>query len=178
LLWLSSESEMVNFRSAIGGSLLLGVRSAARAPLELQPVDTSTGYECVGEKTKIDRMLGRWPASSQLRAQMSVGALPQRTRVVQLVLHSAEAQHLKQSVPGRSAFESKEHATVYSRSADSRRLAAPLGRAWWHFGDGEDRGCVVGLEALFDHSYLAERRDTVQQSEDEPFSAKAWFRRA
>jgi hypothetical protein len=28
-------------------------------------------------------------------------------------------------------------------------LAAPLGRAWWHVGKGEDRGCVVGLEVLF-----------------------------
>jgi hypothetical protein len=83
LLWLSSESEMVNFRSAIGGSLLLGVRSAARAPLELQPVDTSTRYKSVGEKTKATECLDAGvTSSSQLRAQMSVGALPQRTRVV------------------------------------------------------------------------------------------------
>jgi hypothetical protein len=60
-------------------------------------------------------MLGRWTTSSQLRAQMSVGALPHRTRVV---LHSAEAQRLEQSVPGRSAFESKRHATVVQIAGD------------------------------------------------------------
>jgi hypothetical protein len=103
-------------------------------------------------------MLGRWTASSQLRAQMSVGTLPHRTRVV---LHSAEAQHLKQSVPGRPAFESKRHATILQPRADSRRLAAPLGRAWWHVGEGEDRGCAVGLEVLFNHDDLAERREGV-----------------
>jgi hypothetical protein len=37
-------------------------------------------------------------------------------------------------------------------------LAAPLGRAWWHFGEGEGRGCVVGLEVLFNNDGdLAER---------------------
>lgn len=87
---------------------------------------------------------------------MSVGTLPQRTRVV---MHSAEAQHLKQSVPGRSAFESKRHATVLQPRADSRRLAGALDRAWWHAGEGEDRGCVVGLGALFDSHHLVEKRN-------------------
>jgi hypothetical protein len=99
-------------------------------------------------------MLGRRPTSSQLRAQMSVGTLPHRTRVV---LHSAEAQHLKQSVPGRSAFESKRHATVYSRVQIAGDWPRHWGRAWWHVGEGEDRGCVVGLEVLFDNHHLAER---------------------
>ena len=100
-------------------------------------------------------MLGRKttvpPRSSQLRAQMSVGTTAQG------LLHSAEAQHLKQSVPGRSAFESKRHATVYSRLQIADDWLHHWVRAWWHVGEGEDRGCNdVGLRALFNNHSAAE----------------------
>jgi hypothetical protein len=107
LLWLSSESEMVNFWSAIGGRLLLGVRSAARAPLDLQPVDTSKRYKIVGVKTKGLRphSCGRKCRSAHYRSAQGLCCTPQKHSTSSSQFQAGQRSSLKDTLRYTAAVQ-------------------------------------------------------------------------